>query len=59
MTWISIDDRLPKHAGRYLVSYDGYVGVGSFGNGEWDTYPDYWQPLLEPPIDEEADSKAP
>ena len=58
--WISVEDRLPEKAGKYLVHAHHWVkGVPSiittalFYGGKWDKYNaytvDHWMPLPEPP----------
>lgn len=62
MEWISVEDRLPDKAGRYLVAYrlngkpqgELYVGLDSFrGKTAWAKYAYhtvyYWMPMPEPP----------
>lgn len=57
--WISVEDRLPDHDGKYLI-YDGrevtvaiYTKIGRLWNDDVEEYFDYkpthWMPLPEPP----------
>lgn len=55
--WISVNDRLPDRAGKYLVStFDGRVGISNLidyycdGDLSFDNYKvTHWMPLPKPP----------
>lgn len=59
--WIKCSDQMPDKDGRYLVceKYEKiphyhWIGVASLRNGIWDSHIiAYWQPLPEPPGDDE------
>lgn len=55
--WVSVNDRLPDRAGKYLVAtFDGQVGIGNLldyycdGDLSFDNYKvTHWMPLPKPP----------
>lgn len=61
--WISVEDRLPKRDGRYLIYHSNhgatisigtyYPGTGWYYNGSHSDYVRFWQPLPAPPDTEE------
>ena len=50
--WISVEDRLPKQFGKYLVVCEGIdIAQIRLWEGMWDSLTEvtYWMPLPEPP----------
>jgi hypothetical protein len=53
MEWISVNDRLPKYSGNYLVYSDDKIKIIYFDSMDFNTsyfFPVYyWMPLPNPP----------
>ena len=50
--WISVEDRLPKQFGKYLVVCEGIdIAQIRLWEGMWDSLTEvtYWMPLPQPP----------